>query len=230
MADFRVEAVDLNNRHLTLENVGEGAPTSINAGLRRADANAAANDTPESPVVPQDLTLARPHSAQGSASQVRLDAPALAENTPLSAISFDSRTPAPAAPPEPAPAPMEAFPSANGPSVNSANTSGSNANSPSASSPSANTGRGGFRQAVVIHIVQPSYSREATKDHVTGDVRVSALVDKDGVPRDVKVISGDKRLSAAALAAVKQWRYDPAQLNGEPVQSSVVVTVNFQPR
>ena len=59
-------------------------------------------------------------------------------------------------------------------------------------------------------------------------MRVSATVGKDGVPHNLKPLSGDQRLVSAALLAIGQWRYKPATLNGEAIESEVIVTIAFQ--
>ena len=61
-----------------------------------------------------------------------------------------------------------------------------------------------------------------------GSVELLATVSKDGNITHVKVISGDTQLAKAASDAVKQWKYKPYQLNGEPVEIQTQVTVNFK--
>ena len=60
-----------------------------------------------------------------------------------------------------------------------------------------------------------------------GTVRIDAFVGKDGRAHSLKVISGDPRLSSATLAAVSNWTFRPAQLDGESVESEVTISVNF---
>jgi TonB family protein len=50
----------------------------------------------------------------------------------------------------------------------------------------------------------------------------------DGAVQEVKVISGQHELAAAAIAAVKQWRFNPHKVNGEPVEIQTRVTLNFE--
>ncbi len=61
-----------------------------------------------------------------------------------------------------------------------------------------------------------------------GSVELLATVSKDGNITHIKVISGDTQLAKAASDAVKQWKYKPYQLNGEPVEIQTQVTVNFK--
>ncbi len=61
-----------------------------------------------------------------------------------------------------------------------------------------------------------------------GSVELLATVSKDGNITHIKVISGDTQLAKAASDAVKQWKYKPYKLNGEPVEIQTQVTVNFK--
>ena len=56
----------------------------------------------------------------------------------------------------------------------------------------------------------------------------SAVMVTGGLPGSLKVISGDLVLAHAASEAVKQWRYKPYYLNGEPVEIQTQITVNFK--
>jgi periplasmic protein TonB len=58
-------------------------------------------------------------------------------------------------------------------------------------------------------------------------VLVNATIGKDGIPKDLKVIRGDQRLVTAALTAIRQWRYRPATLASQPIETQAVVTVTF---
>ena len=55
-----------------------------------------------------------------------------------------------------------------------------------------------------------------------------ATLSKTGNISEVKILSGDPQLSQAAVTAVKQWKYKPYLLNGEPVEIQTQVTVNFK--
>jgi protein TonB len=58
-------------------------------------------------------------------------------------------------------------------------------------------------------------------------VLLQAVISKDGSIEDLKVISGHPMLVPAAIDAVKQWKYKPYVLNGEPVVVDTQITVNF---
>ncbi len=85
-----------------------------------------------------------------------------------------------------------------------------------------------LQSAVLVQRVSPVYPPAAMESRVQGDVQVNATISKDGVPKDLKVISGDLRLVPAALTAIRQWRYRPATLSGSPIDTQMVITVSFQ--
>ena len=61
-----------------------------------------------------------------------------------------------------------------------------------------------------------------------GQVRLRVTIGRDGVPREAKVLSGDKRLVDAALMAISQWRYRAATLGGEPIETQIIVSIDFE--
>ncbi|HEY7353804.1 MAG TPA: TonB family protein [Terriglobales bacterium] len=85
----------------------------------------------------------------------------------------------------------------------------------------------GVTQGMVLHRVQPVYPPLARTARVQGSVILAAEIGKDGTIQNLHVISGHPLLTQAALDAVKQWRYRPYILNGEPVVVDTQVTVNF---
>jgi protein TonB len=85
----------------------------------------------------------------------------------------------------------------------------------------------GVTACLVIHKVQPSYPPLARTARVQGAVQLAAIIGKDGTIQNLHVISGHPLLTQAALDAVKQWRYKPYILNGEPVEVDTQITVNF---
>jgi TonB family protein len=74
----------------------------------------------------------------------------------------------------------------------------------------------------------PEYPVLARQRHIEGDVVVQADIDVSGNVKSVKVISGSELLRDAALNAVRQFKYTPAQLDGSPTTSQVLVTVKFR--
>jgi protein TonB len=63
---------------------------------------------------------------------------------------------------------------------------------------------------------------------IEGNVELVATIAKTGVITHVKVLSGDSQLTKAATDAVKQWKYKPYLLNGEPVEIQTQITVKFK--
>jgi protein TonB len=86
----------------------------------------------------------------------------------------------------------------------------------------------GVSQGLITKRVQPSYPPQALQMRLQGAVQLQAEIGKDGSITAVKVLKGDSILSRAAAAAVKQWKYKPYFLNGEPVAVQTEVTVNFK--
>jgi len=87
---------------------------------------------------------------------------------------------------------------------------------------------GSVQRPQILHKVAPKYPKEARKEHVEGVVRLHVIIGKDGSPHDIKLISGDSLLVDAAIEAVRQWRYAPATLNGNPVEIDFTIDVMFQ--
>jgi protein TonB len=80
----------------------------------------------------------------------------------------------------------------------------------------------------LLHKVEPIYPRLAVLSNVHGEVRLHAIIAKDGTIQSLSVISGHPLLANAAMEAVKQWRYRPYVLNKEPVEVDTFITVNFR--
>ena len=80
---------------------------------------------------------------------------------------------------------------------------------------------------VILKEVTPMYPAEALAKGVQGTVRISVLVDKDGVPDKLRVLSGPPELVNASLDAVKQWRYKPYRLNGKAVPVETSIDIDF---
>jgi TonB family protein len=76
--------------------------------------------------------------------------------------------------------------------------------------------------------VDPLYPPDARKQHIEGAVMVDALVGEDGIVHEVTVTSGPPLLAKAAAQAVKQWRYQPFQLNGKAVSIHNQITIQFK--
>ncbi len=78
-----------------------------------------------------------------------------------------------------------------------------------------------------FRMISPIYPEIAKAAHVSGTVVLRTIIAKDGSVKDVKVISGPDLLVGATMEAVKQWRYRPTLLNGQPVEVDTTVTVIY---
>jgi periplasmic protein TonB len=86
---------------------------------------------------------------------------------------------------------------------------------------------GQVENAKLIYKPTPEYPPLAKMARIQGTVRLEAIIAKDGTIQDLKVLSGHPLLVKSALDAVKQWRYQPTLLNGEPVEVVTEIDVNF---
>ncbi len=86
----------------------------------------------------------------------------------------------------------------------------------------------GVSQGLVMKKVAPVYSQTALQLRKEGSVDLVATISKDGAVTSVRVLSGDLMLANSAVEAVKQWKYRPYLLNGEPVEIQTQITVNFR--
>ncbi len=85
----------------------------------------------------------------------------------------------------------------------------------------------GVVAGLLQHKVEPQYPPAARAARIQGSVVLKAVIGKDGRVDDLQVVSGHPMLAQAALGAVKQWRYKPYYLNGQPVAIDTTITVNF---
>ena len=85
----------------------------------------------------------------------------------------------------------------------------------------------GVSNGLLIRKVQPAYPPLARQARIQGQVLLQAQISKDGSIENLQLISGHPMLAPAAIEAVKQWRYKPYMLNGEPVAVDTQVVVNF---
>jgi protein TonB len=86
---------------------------------------------------------------------------------------------------------------------------------------------GGVSQGFLIQQVRPAYPALAIAARVQGPVVLNALISRGGTIENLRAVSGHPMLAQAALEAVRQWRYRPYLLNGEPVEVETQITVNF---
>lgn len=82
--------------------------------------------------------------------------------------------------------------------------------------------------AKAIYQPKPQYPELARIARTEGAVVIEAVIGKDGTIEELKVLRGNPLLVNAAIEAVRQWRYLPTLLNGEPVEVVTEITVNFK--
>jgi protein TonB len=85
----------------------------------------------------------------------------------------------------------------------------------------------GVTQGLVLRKVNPTYPPLARQARIQGQVLLQAEISKTGDIENLHLISGHPMLAPAAIEAVKQWKYKPYVLNGEPVEVETQITVNF---
>ncbi len=79
----------------------------------------------------------------------------------------------------------------------------------------------------LIHKIEPRYPQMARIAHIQGDVLLTTIIDKQGDVKNLRAVSGHPILIQAALDAVRQWKYKPYLLNGEPVEIETTITIKF---
>ena len=232
---FKMEVLDKAQKKTTSESVrmlrtrpsplqeqndAAAAKAQGNKTAPAATSPAAAPAASEPPVAEQPATRAavplKQFQAESLAQRLRpaaptdmADAPTLsAGDRPTSSavpgVNLNAIAPAPLAPASPAGTPA--------------------VSSPAESKPVAG---GNIQQAVLIYRKDAEYPKIAKQTGAKGTVTLNATIGKDGSIKSVKIVSGHPMLTGAAVEAVKQWRYRPTLLNGQPVETDTVVMVNF---
>jgi len=85
----------------------------------------------------------------------------------------------------------------------------------------------GVADGLLIRKVDPIYPYEARQQGIQGNVVLAGIIGKDGHMGQLKAVSGDPILVDASIKAVKQWRYRPFLLKGEPVEIETTITIKF---
>lgn len=86
---------------------------------------------------------------------------------------------------------------------------------------------GNVMTAKIVQKVQPVYPPLARQTRIQGTVRLHAIIGKDGLVKQLEVISGHPALLQSALDAVRKWQYEPVLLNGEPVEVDTTIDVIY---
>ena len=116
--------------------------------------------------------------------------------------------------------------SASNPSLNSLMPASANMPKPSLATLKISQG---VSQGLLIKRVAPKYPQAALAVRAQGTVQIEATVNKEGNVVNPKVLSGSPVLARAALEAVRQWRYKPYYLNGQPVEIQTQITIELKP-
>jgi TonB family protein len=217
---FEVEVADLSNRRWILRSGGEAVSPFTDVPFRRETLAAGgsasriestkvlrptdseSDEAQTKSFTPSELGILRPHAPQAAAAPAQVLAPSI----------FDGITP-----------PI-------GSVSDSLEAKGPDPPRPGIVQPQSQVGArtSGLQAAVLVQRVEPVYPKIAVALRVKGHVRLSATIGRDGVPRDIKVITGDQRLVEAARTAISQWRYRPATRGGEPVETQTLVNIDFE--
>ena len=86
----------------------------------------------------------------------------------------------------------------------------------------------GVTDGDLVKKVQPVYPTQAVQMHLEGTVVLEATIGKDGSIRNVRTVSGSPVLARAASDAVRQWKYHPSTLNGEPIEVERQISIAFK--
>ena len=79
-----------------------------------------------------------------------------------------------------------------------------------------------------MNLVEPVYPPDAEKNHIEGTVKLHATIGADGSIKDLQPLNGPPSLFPAALTAVRQWRYNPTLLNGQPIETQEDISLVFR--
>jgi TonB family protein len=227
-------------------------PAAVPATSAAAPASQPADDTISASATPAESAAAGNTDSNAAADDSSAPAPVSKKTSSPASVSKTVSKTAPdsksAAPPEAAPAlvvkggavpkkPKTDVADAPAPSMIGIAESGANAPPPSLLNGENNAPKPvlqtlnvsqGVSQGLLYKKIQPIYPTQALSMRIEGPVELMATIAKTGDITAVKVLSGDAQLAKAAVNAVKQWKYKPYLLNGEPVEIQTQVTINFR--
>jgi protein TonB len=81
--------------------------------------------------------------------------------------------------------------------------------------------------AMLTRRIEPIYPTLMKQIGRSGQVQLRAVIGTDGTIQSLQVVSGDPGFYPSALEAVRQWRYRPTVLNGNPVEVDTFITVIY---
>jgi periplasmic protein TonB len=87
---------------------------------------------------------------------------------------------------------------------------------------------GSVQAAKMVRQTAPVYPQIAKTAHVSGTIILHAVIAKDGTVQELTYVSGPPLLMKAAMDAVRDWKYTPTTLNGDPVEVDTTISVVFQ--
>ncbi len=202
MSTFQIEVVDANNRHWLLTSAS-AASVPVQTPRPQAPASVAAR-APKTKIMAEPWAFGRPGLPPGKAiaSGSEENAPPLPLLQPSDNAESAVRAVAPADShgliPEP-----PASPKASGQSSR-------------------------VQMAKLLYRVEPVYPWAAKNLHLEGAVKLRATIGRDGTVRKLEPVEGLPMFTQAAMAAVRQWRYEPAILDGQPIEAEANIIVGFR--
>jgi TonB family protein len=210
---FQVEAVDTNNRRrlLTFDNDASSVEASVFFGTGASSTPNKAFLVNAAPRAEQTTTQKRRSLSNLKPGRPTVTRPATNASTENSALVIDSGTTSRAA-------------------IRAGDPSGAilaNTAAQVPAAPPAPVG-GQVQQARLISSVSPAYPAFARSIGLQGDITIDALIDATGKVTTMKPLSGPVALQQAAMDALRQWNYEPARLDGQPVSMHLSVTMKFR--
>jgi len=210
------------------ETVASASPAASNAVSAPSEPSAPSPSMakPSPKIIAKDSTKSLPATSAPTSTEASSPEPA----QPALVVHNETSRPAPKA----APADTESAPSASalGLTPNSDSSALSAIGNAPASVPKASNQvirvSQGVSEGLILKKVAPRYPAQALQMRLEGSVQMQATVAKDGSISNVKVLSGDALLARSAVEAVKQWKYKPYYLDGEPVDIQTQITINFK--
>ena len=85
-----------------------------------------------------------------------------------------------------------------------------------------------FNPCHLTYRVEPAYPAVAQQQRIEGAVKIHQVIGADGSVQSIKLLTGPPLLVPAAMEAAKYWRYLPALLNGQPVETEQDIEINFR--
>ena len=82
-------------------------------------------------------------------------------------------------------------------------------------------------RALLVQGENPAYPAEAAAQKLHGPIVLQATIGRDGSVEDLKIVRGSFLLCKAAIPVVKQWRFQPYNLNGHAAQMTTTLTIDF---